>query len=219
MDHYWLEANLSQQQVLVFGGGRVARRKISGLLTCGAEITVISPELDTYVARWVEEGKIAHQKELFSESLFEEKIREKRPLLLFAVTSSIDQNKKIALLCREKGILCNSADDPKVSGFLVPATLRRPPITIAIGTQGLSPSLSRLLKERLDRLLEPGWQHLVKLFGELRQTVIKSLPTPEIRQKFWRQTSLAAEKEQRFKKEDNRKWFIKRLEEQKKQHH
>jgi uroporphyrin-III C-methyltransferase / precorrin-2 dehydrogenase / sirohydrochlorin ferrochelatase len=37
--------------VLVVGGGRVAARKVSDLVTCGARVVVVAPEVDDDLAR------------------------------------------------------------------------------------------------------------------------------------------------------------------------
>ena len=43
--HYVACIDLEGRDVLVVGGGRVALEKVSGLLDCGAVVTVVAPEV------------------------------------------------------------------------------------------------------------------------------------------------------------------------------
>ncbi|MBF0455911.1 MAG: bifunctional precorrin-2 dehydrogenase/sirohydrochlorin ferrochelatase [Magnetococcales bacterium] len=210
MPNYMAELILTDRKVLLVGGGEVARRKLAGLLACQAEVLIVAPRLDPEVAEWVQQQKVHHQPGLFSPEILDQKPGFS---LVFAATSQAETNREIALLCAKRGLLCNSADDPKVSGFLVPAMIRRGPVTLGVGTQGESPALSRLLKERLDGWLEPGWEDLTRLFGAMRQQVKERVHPLQKRQIFWRETALAAEREERFLKKENLAWFEKRLDE------
>ncbi|MEO5346608.1 MAG: bifunctional precorrin-2 dehydrogenase/sirohydrochlorin ferrochelatase [Magnetococcus sp. YQC-9] len=189
MPHYMAELVLTDRPVLVVGGGRVARRKIEGLLDTGARVTVVAPQLDPVVAKWAVAGRIHHRPERFSCTHLESP---QRPFLVFAATDKAELNREIGATCVACGLLCNSADDPESSGFLVPAVVRRGAVTLAVGSGGRSPALMRVLKERLDAWLEPGWGALVELFGRRRQAVSARIPDPEARQSFWRTTALAA---------------------------
>ncbi|MBF0623339.1 MAG: bifunctional precorrin-2 dehydrogenase/sirohydrochlorin ferrochelatase [Magnetococcales bacterium] len=208
MPHYMAELVLTDQPVLMVGGGRVARRKLAGLQAAGARIRVVAPELDPWIAGQVADGVLDHVPEAFVEAHLEAR---PRPVLVFAATATATLNRTIAAACRQRGLLCNSADDPEASGFLVPAVVRRGTVTVAVATQGRSPALSRLLKERIEAWLEPGWGPLAGLFGAMRQRVRERLPEGEQRQRFWRATALAAAAEQRFRQEDNHAWFQDRL--------
>jgi siroheme synthase-like protein len=210
MPHYMAELILTNRDVLLIGGGSVARRKLSGLLTCKANVLLVAPQLDPDIAQWVQQKKLRHLKAEFAPELLD---HQPGYALVFATTSQAAINRQIAKQCAQRGLLCNSADDPKVSGFLVPAMVRRGPVTVGIGTRGTSPALARLLKERLDSWLEPGWGELAKMFGTMRQEVKERVNPIEKRQNFWRETALSVDKEERFKKTDNRKWFKKRLDE------
>ena len=208
MPHYMAELLLKERPVLVIGGGQVARRKLTGLLTCGARITVVAPELDPQVAAWIQQGRLSLRQERFTPPLL---ALTPRPVLVFAVTGSAEKNRAIAHLCAQQGLLCNSADDATVSGFLVPAVVRRGPVAVAVGTEGQSPALSRLLKERIESWLEPGWQDLALLFGYMRAEVKNRIPKTASRRNFWREISLAADRENRFAAGDNETWFRHRL--------
>ncbi|MBF0127341.1 MAG: bifunctional precorrin-2 dehydrogenase/sirohydrochlorin ferrochelatase [Magnetococcales bacterium] len=210
MPHYMVELVLVRRPLLVVGGGRVAGRKIAGLLACQARVTVVAPELvDPQVAAWVEEGVVDHRPERFSEAALE---WTPRPVLVFAATGEAALNREVARLCAGRGILCNSADDPACSGFLVPAVARRGPVSVGVGTGGLSPALSRLLKERLDGWLEPGWGRLAVCFGAWRGRVTATIPEGEQRQRFWRQAALEAVEQGCLEGEEQDLWLEERLE-------
>ncbi|MBF0428182.1 MAG: bifunctional precorrin-2 dehydrogenase/sirohydrochlorin ferrochelatase [Magnetococcales bacterium] len=206
--HYMAELVLAGRGVMVVGGGRVARRKIEGLLICGAVVTVVAPELDGQVADWVKDGRVVHWPILFATEVLEQ---ETRPFLVFAATASASLNREIASECARRAILCNSADDPSSSGFLVPAMVRRGDVTVAVGTGGRSPALSRVLKERIDAWLEPGWGEVVAAFGDWRQRVTVRIPNGVQRQDFWRECAQEAVKQVGLAREDWDGWFRQQL--------
>ena len=209
---YMAEMVLEGRPVLFIGGGQVALRKLTHLLACGPRITVVAPELHPRLAERVREGQCLYRAERFSLTLLDVS---PPPALVFAVTGEAALNKEIARQCRQRGLWCNSADDPKSSSFLVPAVVRRGPVTLAVASRGCSPALSRLLKERLDAWLEPGWGPLTALFGSMRTRVKEALPESTTRQSFWRNTCLAVAQERRFEKKDNLHWFETRLAQEK----
>lgn len=216
MQHYMAELNLQGQLVWVIGGGAVALRKVRGLLDTGAELVVVAPVLDPEIVRWRDQGSLQTRQREFSVVDWDQ---EPRPMLVFAATGDGRLNQEIAVSCRERRIWCNSADNPQVSGFLVPAVVRRGGVTVAVGTQGASPALSRLIKERVDHGLEPGWQGLVEVFGAMRSEVIRRIPNRLHRQQFWRDTALAAEVQGRYHCDEQEGWFLARLDAATAQYH
>ena len=54
-------ADLRDRDVLVVGGGAVARRKVEALLEAGARVTVGAPVLEPALADWHAGGRIAHR--------------------------------------------------------------------------------------------------------------------------------------------------------------
>lgn len=208
MPHYMAELVMAGRPVWVIGGGVVARRKIGGLLACGAVVTVIAPELDPGVVAWVVAERVRHWPERFSPALL---ARRPAPLLVFAATGDAALNREVARICGEEGLLCNSADDPGSSGFLVPAVVRRGRVTVAVGSGGTSPAVSRVLKERIDGWLEPGWGELAAAFGAWRQRVVGLIPEGEARQRFWRESALEAVRGEWRSREGWSRWLRARL--------
>lgn len=209
---YMAEMVLGGRPVLFVGGGQVALRKVRGVLVCAAQVTILSPELHPTLAKMVDAGQCLYRKEPFRATCLDET---PAPALVFAVTGEMALNREIAQQCRQRGLWCNAADGPENSSFLVPAVVRRGPVTLAASTGGCSPALSRLLKERLDLWLEPGWGPLTTLFGALRSRVKEKFPEPSERQAFWRNTCLAVERERRYEEEENTGWLEARISQEK----
>jgi glutamyl-tRNA reductase len=130
----------------VVGGGKVAFRKVSGLLDAEADVTVVSPELDERLAGLVEAGRIRHIRRLF-----EDKDPEGHTIA-FAATGSKSVNRQVLAACRAHRVLCCPADSNWTEGdFVTPATFRKAHLTVSVSTGGHSCRRSRLIKESLSR--------------------------------------------------------------------
>ncbi|MEI7037034.1 siroheme synthase CysG [Fulvimonas yonginensis] len=179
MKLYPVFADLSHRAVLVVGGGAVAERKVAMLLDAGAQVTVSAPELTPSLRRWAEQGRIAHRAEAFRESWLE------RVWLVIAATSDRTTNALVAELAGLRRIFVNVVDDATLSSFHVPAVIDRAPLAIAISSGGRAPMLARLLRERLEALLDPSWGALASLASRLRPRIRLRLAQPAARRRFY----------------------------------
>ena len=66
MGAYPIMLNINNQEVVVVGGGTIAYRKIRGLLQAGANITVISPEIEERIETLRSERRIEWRKKSLS---------------------------------------------------------------------------------------------------------------------------------------------------------
>jgi uroporphyrin-III C-methyltransferase/precorrin-2 dehydrogenase/sirohydrochlorin ferrochelatase len=181
MKLYPLFVDLSQRAVLVIGGGEVAERKIAALVGAQAQVTVNAPELTSQLRRWVDEGRIAYRADAFHESWLD------RVWLVVAATSDRELNALVASLAGLRRIFVNVVDDMALSSFHVPAVIDRAPLTIAISSGGDAPMLARLLRERLEALLDQSLGSLASLAARLRNRVRKRLPDMAARRRYYEQ--------------------------------
>ena len=165
--------------VLVVGGGPVAERKIAALLGAQAQVTVNAPTLTPQLQRWVAEGHIAHLRDAFQESWLD------RVWLVVAATSDIELNRLIATFAELRRIFVNVVDDAALSSFHVPAVVDRAPLTIAISSGGEAPMLARLLRERLETLLDHSLGALATLAARLRKRIRVRHPGMAARRRFY----------------------------------
>ncbi|MBE0585157.1 MAG: bifunctional precorrin-2 dehydrogenase/sirohydrochlorin ferrochelatase [Desulfofustis sp.] len=168
-DRVWYPVNLdiSGRLCLVVGGGIVAARKISALLLSRAVVRVVSPESCGKVRRLAEEGRI----ELLERPFQGDDLA--GVFLVFAATNSPQVQNRIAEQARRRGILLNSAENPGLSSFLVPARVRRGDFLLAVSTGGASPALSALIKRKLALQFGPEYALLVHLLAGVRSKVVQ----------------------------------------------
>ena len=140
---YPIMLDLTGVPVLVVGGGRVALRKIEGLVKGGADVTVVAPsvadaihDLDVrVVVRRYEVGDL-------------DEVR-----LVITATDDAAVNAAVAADATNRRIWVNSADDPANCTFTLPAVARDGAVTVAVGTGGSSPALASHLRSELEKWL------------------------------------------------------------------
>lgn len=156
------------------GGGRIAERKVLGLLSCSAQVTVISPELTEELLQQHAEGMIQWIDREYRRGDLE------KAFLVIAATDDERTQKQVyeeAVTCN---LLLNVADVPQRCNFILPATVRRGDLTISISTSGKSPALARKLRMELEKRYGSEYRELVNILGAIRPQILAScLPQSE----------------------------------------
>jgi uroporphyrin-III C-methyltransferase / precorrin-2 dehydrogenase / sirohydrochlorin ferrochelatase len=180
MHHLPLFAELTNRACLIVGGGAVAERRARLLLSAGAEVHVIAPELGTEaLADLAAEGKITHHAKRFEADSVE-------PYwLVVAATDDRALNSRIAQAAAAARRFCNVVDDPELCSFITPAIVDRAPVTIAIGSGGLSPVLARWIKGLIESIVPQRLGALAELAGTWRERVRSAIPDADERRHFW----------------------------------
>lgn len=177
--YFPLFADLRQVSVLVVGGGVVAGRKVDALLAADAKVTVGAPELSDHLQALQLAGRIR-----WIRGAYESNWVRHRGLVIGA-TNDPQVNQAVASDARAHGILVNVVDEPEISNVILPAVVRRGPLTVAIGTQGFAPSLSRRLREELEKFLSPTLAGLFDLAARYRARIKSSVPLGKERRDFY----------------------------------
>ncbi len=168
-------SDLCQQRVIVAGGGRVALRKVRGLLAAGAFITLISPEIDETLLDLAQTESLTLERRAYQLGDL------RGAFLVIAATDDPQVNQAIWQEARSERCLINVVDDPAHSNFILPAVVRQGEFSIAISTGGASPALARHVRERLETEFGPEYGELTQLLGELRSVLLCTFPTGEER--------------------------------------
>ena len=70
---------------------------------------------------------------------------------------------------QERGQLVNIVDVPARCSFILPSILRRDQLTIAVSTEGASPSLAKRIRQRLEGLFPPAYGAYLRLAAIARE--------------------------------------------------
>ncbi|HWJ04563.1 MAG TPA: siroheme synthase CysG, partial [Steroidobacteraceae bacterium] len=106
-------------------------------------------------------------------------------LLAIAATDDAALNARVAALGRERNVLVNVVDDAEHSAFIVPAIVDRSPLVVAISSGGVAPVLARLVRERIEALLDGSFGALAQLLERWRPRIKTALPDVHARRRFY----------------------------------
>jgi len=174
MSYYPIFLAIEGKTALVVGGGVVGERKVEILLNHGASIRLVSRDLSDKLKALVEDGKVLHLGEDFSEKHLD------GVFLVFAATDDKQLNRKISKSARKRGLLINAVDQPEDCDFIVPSLIKRGDLSIAVSTGGKSPALAKSIRKHLEPQFGKEYEVFLNLLGCLRDEIISwGLPQQE----------------------------------------
>jgi precorrin-2 dehydrogenase/sirohydrochlorin ferrochelatase len=148
-----LDLNFEGKTVVIVGGGAEAYRKILSFLDASSKVLVVSRNFldDIHVLHQL--GKVDLLKADIADA--EAFVNGLSPLpdLLVAVTNDPDLNCQLAKHAKAAGCMVYAIDNPAVSDFMFPALARISDVKIAVSTSGKSPSMARVLRKRIEKMI------------------------------------------------------------------
>lgn len=178
---YPINLSIEGKLCFVVGGGRVALRKIRGLLAERAMVTVIAPEIVSELTELWQKKDIFWCKEPFQVG--------KNMLLgahlVFCATDSAMVNRQAADEAHSIGALVNSATDKEDCDFQVPSSVHRGDMLLTVSTGGGSPAFSRLMRKDLEKQYGEDFGKWLAIQEDLRNTLKEKVKDTKKREKFW----------------------------------
>ncbi len=165
--YYPINLRLDGKKVIVFGGGRVAYRKLKNLLRAGARVRLISEDV-------MEEIKELEPLEIILDSYNEKYL--KGAYMVIGATSNRGVNLDIAKACEKLNILCNIVDNKEVSSFITPSIVTTEGLLFSISTRGKYPALSKLIRKDLEERYKKYSVEYMGLLEALRGLAIDKYP-------------------------------------------
>jgi precorrin-2 dehydrogenase/sirohydrochlorin ferrochelatase len=171
MKYYPIFLDINGKDCLVVGGGNVGARKAATLEKCGAKVTVISdrfsPKFDALKPTTICLEKKEYEKEDV-----------KGMFLVFAATNNADLNQEIKNDASRLNILCNIADAPDTSDFLLASIVDRGDLIVAVSTSGSSPAMAKKIRQDLENQFDFEYAQLLCLMGNIRKKLLSSGHAP-----------------------------------------
>lgn len=146
------------RHAVVVGGGTTAATKIPSLLSAGARVTVIAPEVDPAVLAW----PVRVLRRPFSPSDLDD-------AWFVTAAATPEVNRSVREAAESRHVFVNAVDDPANATAYLGGTLYRGGVTVAFSTSGRAPALAGLLREAFDDLLPQDLGDWVEQAHALRE--------------------------------------------------
>ena len=167
--------NLSGRSVVVVGDGAAAERKASAFLRYGADVVVISPEATDRLRQMEADGLIVLEPREYRRGDLE------GVALVVCAGASDEVSKAVYRDADARGCPVNVGGAPELCNYLIPTSLRRGPLQIAISTSGAAPSVAKRLRDEIKASYGEEWGTYVTLLGAIRALAIDRIPDPAVR--------------------------------------
>lgn len=142
--------DISEKEILVVGGGKIAARRIRTLLDFTVHITVITPALDEKLRQYADLEKFRWVQRKYRES---DITGSDKPDIVLAATGDTEVNAEIGRLCRSLGICVNVADKKEMCDFYFPSIVKTEEVVIGINSGGANPGATKRTREKIEEWL------------------------------------------------------------------
>jgi precorrin-2 dehydrogenase/sirohydrochlorin ferrochelatase len=177
MKYYPIFLDVRDRDCLVVGGGAVGTRKAMGLYRSGARVRVISK-------------KFSKKLEAISGICLACKSYEPSDLatafLVFAATDNKGLNEQIQADATVREILCNSADAPDRSDFILPSVVERGDLVCAVSTSGASPALAKKIRKDLEQMFGAEYGDFLVLMANIRKKLLEEGHDPSAHKRIFK---------------------------------
>lgn len=157
---------LDRLNILVVGGGFVGLEKISSLLknSPNARVTLVAPEI---LPELKEISNRAPEFLTLTESPYSEEYLENMDIVI-AATSIKDLNHRVWREAKARKIIVNVADTPDLCDFYMCSVVKKGDLKIGISSNGLSPTLTKRMRELLEDTLPEEIDDILQNLMEIR---------------------------------------------------
>jgi uroporphyrin-III C-methyltransferase / precorrin-2 dehydrogenase / sirohydrochlorin ferrochelatase len=173
--------DIKQRPCIVVGGGEVAARKASQLISAHGKVSIVAPSLNAELLALLDKGEIEHIPQEFFEACLDACV------LVIAATDDAHVNEQVSKFAQARNLPVNVVDNPALCSFIMPSVVNRDPVQIAISTGGASPVLARLLRARLETMVPSAYGRLALLMQDFRDRVKQRFTSMQQRRRFWEQ--------------------------------
>ncbi|MDP8260391.1 MAG: bifunctional precorrin-2 dehydrogenase/sirohydrochlorin ferrochelatase [Candidatus Gygaella obscura] len=175
-----LNVRLRNKKCLVVGCGKVAVRKIRSLVKAGAVVLVVSNKISSSARKIFKGVQVEFKRKMFSP------LDLKGVFFVVCATDDRSLNSFVSRECRKRNILVNVVDSLDLSDVIFPAYLKQGSLVISINTSGVSPALSRKIRDGLKKYFTNEYGIILKELLAIRKKVQQEVSCLRTRKKIFK---------------------------------
>lgn len=161
-NYYPIMLDIRGRPALVIGGNSIAAGKAAALAASGAIVTVMNFEFCDELLALAQRHEVTLRYKAYEAGDLA------GAFVVVAATNDPQLIEAIWTETQERGQLVNIVDVPSRCSFIVPSILRRGQLTIAVSTEGASPSLAKRIRQYLETLFPPVYGRYLRLAAVVR---------------------------------------------------
>ena len=176
-----VDINFEGKYVVIVGGGPEAYRKIQTFMDAGSKILVASKEFLVKIHGLHYLKKIdLIEVDIADAASFVKSLGDSSDLLV-AVTNNQDLNFQLVKHAKDAGWMVYCVDNPKISDFMFPAFAKIDDVKIAVSTSGKSPTMARVLRQRIEKMITHDDLLQIKLHAYIRPIIKQRVSEQKLR--------------------------------------
>lgn len=160
--YYPVMLDVRERPAIVIGGDRIAAEKAAALAASGARVSVLSPDFGVEVLALEARGLVTLRAKSYEAGDLE------GAFVVVAATTDPSLIEAIWQETQQRGQPVNIVDVPRYCSFILPSVLRRGKLTVAVSTEGASPSLAKRLRQQLEESFPPAYEDYIDLAAQAR---------------------------------------------------
>lgn len=177
MGYFPFFIDIENRRCLIVGGGQVALRKIKKLIPYRPVIHAVAKDVCTEITEIDYSGLHIDSRD-FRDSDTDD------CFFVIAATDDSALNKRIADLCRSRGILVNVVDSKEDCGFIFPSLFKKGALSVGITSGGISPDLAVYYRNLMEKNTPTDMEEILDFMGEIRPMAKKRISDPSRRKAF-----------------------------------
>jgi precorrin-2 dehydrogenase / sirohydrochlorin ferrochelatase len=169
--------DFQNKEVVIVGGGEVAKKRLQLLANTGAHITVVSPDL-------LPELQALRERKVFTwknKEFQAEDVSNAKVVIIATNNPAVNQYVRESA---PKTAFVNHTENAERGNFIFPASLQRGKLTVSISTGGASPYLASNIKNQFESMFDDQYGIFVDFLYECRGLLKKSSLSHEERTAF-----------------------------------
>ncbi|MEG7354356.1 precorrin-2 dehydrogenase [Bacillus inaquosorum] len=145
-----LHISLEKKKVVIAGGGGIALRRLETVLSEGADITLVSPDVEPEIKQMADNRRIRWVRRTIEKEDYLD------AFLIIAATDNAAVNKEIAQTASPFQLV-NCVSDAELGNVYIPKIVKRGHVTVSVSTNGASPKHTKELAEKVGELIDGGF--------------------------------------------------------------
>lgn len=178
-----IDLKFDGKYVVIVGGGLESYRKTLSFLNAGSKVLVASMSFSSCIKKLYRMKKIDLLKAEIKDGRSFINGLNPKPNVLVAATNDQNLNAQLVKYAKEAGCMVYAIDNPLISDFIFPALAKIGEVRIAISTDGRSPAMAKVLRQRIEKMITQEDLLQIKLQNYVRPILKQRILNQKIRKK------------------------------------